>query len=53
MIAKPAAIVLELSGHLDRNHQLDAWLSIYYIDSKRFSTDLDSLSKEQVTLHDQ
>jgi hypothetical protein len=51
-IAKPAAIVLELSGHMDKNHHIDGWLCIYYIDTKKFSTDFDALNKQQVTLHD-
>jgi|SRR5213596_721300 len=51
-INKPAAIVLELSGHMDHNHHVDGWLCIYYIESKKFSTDLDALNKQQVTLHD-
>jgi hypothetical protein len=49
-IAKPAAIVLELSGHMDHNHHVGGWLCIYYIDSKEFSTDFDALNKQQVTL---
>jgi hypothetical protein len=51
-IAKPAAIVLELSGHMDKNHHIEGWLCIYYIDTKKFSTDFDALNKQQVTLHD-
>jgi hypothetical protein len=51
-IAKPAAIVLELSGHMDPKHHVDGWLCIYYIDTKKFSTDCDALNKQQVTLHD-
>jgi len=49
-IAKPLAVILELSGHSDSEHHVDGWLCIYYIESKKFSTDLDALNKQQVTL---
>jgi len=52
-IEQPRAILLELSGHLDGKHHVESWLCIYYIDSKKFSTDLDELNKKHVTLPDE
>jgi hypothetical protein len=49
-IAQPRAILLELNGHLDSQHHLDNWFCLYYVDSKKFSTDFEALNKQEVTL---
>ena len=49
-IDQPRAILLELSGHLDGKHNVGSWICTYYVDSKKFSTDIDALNKRQVVL---